>query len=223
DLFPEGLSERFSFDLKRAGAFKNFSLQGLQLVANEQAGGPDTLIMGGQATVRVNPARRFSTIAAFTELDFKRPEILLRSQLNGSNVGIRNTNEVIMRGGEAFYASAFRYANAIVETTIQTGIESLPITTALEYQRNLRASSPHDSARSFRIDVGRHQQKGDWSFSWQVFRVEQDAIVSAFGESDWHAPSNVIQHRYSITRMLHPNVMAAFTWYRGRTLDSMLP
>ena len=223
DLFPEGLSERFSFDLKRAGAFKNFSLQGLQLVANEQANGPDTLIMGGQATVRVNPARRFSTIAAFTELDFKRPESLLRSQLNGSNVGIRNTNEVIMRGGEAFYASAFRYANAIVETTIQTGIESLPITTALEYQRNLRASSPHDSARSFRIDVGRHQQKGDWSFSWHVFRVEQDAIVSAFGESDWHAPSNVIQHRYSITRMLHPNVMAAFTWYRGRTLDSMLP
>ena len=138
-------------------------------------------------------------------------------------MGTRNTNEIIMRGGEAFYASAFRYANAIVETTIQTGIESLPITTALEYQRNLRAASTHDNARSFRIEIGRRQQKGDWSFSWHVFRVEQDAIVSAFGESDWHAPSNVLQQRYSIARMLHPNVTAAFTWYRGRTLDSTLP
>src|SRR5262249_17360316 len=43
DLFPEGLSERFSFDLKNTGALKNVSLQGLQLVANEQATGPDTL------------------------------------------------------------------------------------------------------------------------------------------------------------------------------------
>ena len=223
DLFPEGLSERFSFDLNKGTAVKNISLQGLQLVANEKAAGPDTLIIGGQASVRVSPARRLSTTAAFTELDFRRPEGLLRNQLTGANVGSRNTNEIILRGGEAFYASAFRYANAIVETTIQTGIESLPITTALEYQRNLRAASSYDSARSFRIDVGRHQQKGDWNFSWHVFRVEQDAIVSALGESDWHAPSNVIQHRYSISRMLHPNVIAVFTWYRGRTLDSRLP
>src|SRR5262245_19092680 len=122
DLFPEGLSERFSFDLKKEGVFKNVSFQGLQLVANEQAAGPDTWIIGGQTSVRVSPARRFSTTAAFTELDFKRPEALLRGQLTGANVGVRNTNEIIMRGSEAFYASAFRYANAIVETTIQTGI-----------------------------------------------------------------------------------------------------
>jgi len=223
DIFPEGVSERFSFDLKNAGALKNFSFQGLQLVANEQAGGADSLIIGGQATVRLSPARRFSTTVALAELDFRHPETLLRSQLTGANVGTRNTNEIVMRGGEAFYASAFRYANAIVETTIRTGIESLPITTAVEYQRNLRAASRNDTARSFRLDVGRRQQKGDWSFGWHVFRVEQDAVVSAFGESDWRAPSNVIQHRYSIARMLHPSVTAMFTWYRGRTLDSRLP
>src|SRR5262249_27398796 len=152
-------SERFSFDIKNGGAIKNFSLQGLQLVANEQAAGPDTLIVGAQASVRVSPVRRLSTTAAFTELDFKRPEALLRSQLAGTNLGTKNTNEIVVRNGEAFYGSAFRYANAIVETTIQTGIESLPITTALEYQRNLGATSVRDDARSFRIDVGRHQQK----------------------------------------------------------------
>src|SRR5262245_37414585 len=223
DLFPAGLSERLSFDLKSAGEYKNFAFQALQLVANEQAGGADSLIIGGQATVRVSPARRFSTTVALAELDFRHPETLLRSQLTGPNVGTRNTNAIVMRGGEAFYASAFRYANAIVETTIQTGIEFLPITTAVEYQRNLRAASQHDTARSFRLDVGRRQQKGDWSFGWHVFRVEQDAVVSVFGESDWRAPSNVIQHRYSIARMLHPKVTTMFTWYRGRTLDSRLP
>lgn len=221
DLFPEGLSERFSFDLKNTGVLKNISLHSMQLIANEQATGPDALIFGGQASVRLSPAKHLSTLAAFTEMDFRRPESLLRSQLTGTNVGTRNTNAVVMRDGEAFYAAGFRYANLIVENTVRTGIESMPVTADIEYQQNLRAMS-RNTGSSFRLEVGRRQQTGDWSFGWQVFRVEQEAILSALGESDWHAPSNVIQHRYSITRVLHPNVTAAFTWYRGRTLDSGL-
>ena len=223
DLFPEGLTERFSFDLKKTGALKNVSVQGMQLVVNEQAAGPDSMIVGSQITARLQPVPRVTTLLAFTAMDFKRPEYLLRSQLTGANLGTRNTNAVVLDGGQAFYASRFRYANVIVENTIQTAWIAMPLTAAMEYQRNLRAVSSRNSGASFRLEAGRRQQKGDWSFGLHVFRVEQDAIVGAFGESDWRAPSNVIQHRYSITRMLHPNVQAGFTWYRGRTLDSTLP
>ena len=53
--------------------------------------------------------------------------------------------------------------------------------------------------------------------------MEQDAILSALGESDWRAPSNVLQQRFAVNRMVHPNVQLSFTLYRGRTLDSSLP
>jgi hypothetical protein len=99
----------------------------------------------------------------------------------------------------------------------------LPVTVSLEYQRNLHAVSDRDTARSFRLDAGRAQQRGDWQFGWHFFDVEQESIMSALGESDWRAPSNVAQHRYAVNVMLHDQVQALFTWYRGRTLDTSAP
>ena len=37
DFYPEGLSEKFPFDLKGAGPLKNVTLQGLQLIVKEIA------------------------------------------------------------------------------------------------------------------------------------------------------------------------------------------
>ena len=125
--------------------------------------------------------------------------------------------------GLASYASGFRYANAIVENAIRTRWDALPVTVGVEYQRNLRAASDRDTALSLRLDAGRAQQQGDWDFGWHIFRVEQDAILAGLGESDWRAPSNVLQHRFAVDRMVHPNVQLSFTLYRGRTLDRNLP
>ena len=54
-------------------------------------------------------------------------------------------------------------------------------------------------------------------------RVEQDAILAGLGESDWRAPSNVLQQRIGVDRMMDPHVQLSFTLYRGRTLDTALP
>ena len=137
-------------------------------------------------------------------------------------VGVRNTNATIVRNGLAHPTSGFRYANVIVENTVQTSWESLPMVIGVEYQRNLRAASGRDTGVSFRLDAGRSQRRGDWELGWHVFRVEQDAILAALGESDWRAPSNVLQHRFAVNRMVHPNVQLSFTLYSGRTLDRAL-
>ncbi|MCM3881512.1 MAG: putative porin [Vicinamibacterales bacterium] len=223
DFYPEGLSERFSRDLTHAGVFKNASIQGMQIVVNEQPSGPDTLVIGGQAIAGFQLGKRGTTRLVLTGMDLRRPEFVLRSQLDGSNVGVKNTNAIITIGGQAFYASSFRYANVIVEHALITPWESLPVTASVEYQRNLRAVSSRDTGTSFRLDAGRQQQRGDWGLGWHLFRVEQDAIMSALGESDWRAPSNVLQHRFAVTRTVHDHVVLLFTWYRGRTLDRTLP
>ena len=224
DFYPEGASERFSFDFKETGTFKNVSFQALQVVVNEQANTSDTLLFGGQGIGVFRFADRVTTRIIGTGIDIKRPEHVLRSQIDGSNVGVRNTNVITVDGGRAFYASNFRYANVILENAIQTRWESVPVTASLEYHRNLGASaSTRDTATSFRLDAGRAQQRGNWLFGWHFFNVEQESIMSALGESDWRAPSNVRQHRFALAYMPHDRVQGLFTWYRGRTLDTNAP
>ena len=218
DFYPEGATEKFTFKIPNAGALKHVSFQAMQIVANEQANGPDTLLLGGQAIAGLR-AGRVATRVIATGFDIKRPEHVLRAQLDGSDVGVRNTN--LLAGGPAApaYASAFRYANVMVENEITTAWPSLPVTATVEWHRNLRAATARDEAASFRLDAGRPQRRGDWLFGWHVFRVEQEAIMSGFGESDWRAPSNVVQHRFATAVNLHDRVQALLTWYRGRTLD----
>ena len=223
DFYPEGLSERFSFNPRNTGLLKNVGLQGFQLIVNEQPVDQHMTIVGTQLTVGFQPTRPLSTLVAATIVDIKRPEFLLRALLDGSDVGVRNTNAVVFSNGLASYASGFRYANVIVENTARTRWDALPVIIGAEYQRNLRAASTRDTAVSFRIDAGRAQRQGDWDFGWHVFRVEQDAILAGLGESDWRAPSNVMQHRFAVDRLVRPNVQLSFTLYRGRTLDRNLP
>jgi hypothetical protein len=224
DFFPEGASQRFSFDLKNAGPFRNVSFQTLQIVVNEQANTSDTMLLGGQGIGVLRLAHRVTTRIIATGIDIQRPEHVLRSQLDGSNVGVRNTNLIVFDGNRASYASGFRYANLIVENAVQTRWEPLPVTLSFEYHRNLRAvTDARDTATSFRLDAGRAQQRGDWLFGWHFFNVEQESIMSALGESDWRAPGNVRQHRFAAAFMLHDRVQGLFTWYRGRTLDTGAP
>lgn len=223
DFYPEGASERLSFERSGSNRFKNFSVQGLQFVVNEQANGPDMLIVGGQVSGTVQVADAIRTRALFGAMDVKRPELILRTQMDGTNVGVRNTNAIVIRGGQAFYASGFRYVNVIVENAIRTPWVSLPLTVTGEYQKNLDAVSSRDAGSSLRMDLGRLQRQGDWGLSWHLFRVEQDAIVSALGESDWRAPSNVVQHRLGAIYTWQDHLQTLFTWYRGRTLDSSVP
>ena len=48
-------------------------------------------------------------------------------------------------------------------------------------------------------------------------------ILAAFGESDWRAPSNVLQQRFEANRIMNRNIQLGVTLYRGRSLDSSLP
>lgn len=222
DFYPEGLSERFSLDLAQS-RLNQIGAQGFQLIANEQPRDQHMTIVGTQLTARLRPVPRMSTLLAVTGVDIQRPEFLLRALLDGSDAGVRNTNAFVTSNGVAGFAGGFRYANVIVENAIRTCWAAIPVTVGLEYQRNVRAATNRDTGLSLRLDAGRAERRGDWDFGWHLFRVEQDAILAGLGESDWRAPSNVMQHRFAVDRMVHSNVQLSFTLYRGRTLDRSLP
>ena len=92
DFYPEGVSEKLSFPLKRAGPLKNVGVQGFQLLVAEQAGDLHTKMIGEQVTGSFRVNDRISTLLAVTAVDITRPDPLLRALLDGSDVGVRNTN-----------------------------------------------------------------------------------------------------------------------------------
>jgi hypothetical protein len=137
--------------------------------------------------------------------------------------------------GVDHFLSKFLYSDLILNNQFKTGIARLPINLMLEYEENLNAASnPFDAAgnatslgkqnKGYGLDfsVGQSVKKGDVQVGYSWWRIEQDAILASFGESDQRAPTNILQNRvYGLWRV-KKNVLAQYTMWFGRTLNSGL-
>jgi hypothetical protein len=70
--------------------------------------------------------------------------------------------------------------------------------------------------------VGQVKNKNDVQIGYSWWRIEQDAIIASFGESDQRAPTNILQHRIYALWKLQKNTTAQYTMWLGRTLNSDL-
>jgi hypothetical protein len=133
------------------------------------------------------------------------------------------------------FLSHFLYSDIILNNTFKTGLPRLPLNLMLEYEQNLNAASaPLDTkgkATGFGkqnkgyggdFSVGQVKNKNDVQIGYSWWRVEQDAIIASFGESDQRAPTNILQHRIYALWKLQKNTIAQYTMWLGRTLNSDL-
>ncbi len=77
DLNPEGFDEKFSFDT-HAGPIQNLTIQGMQLLYNENSRGPDSYALGLQASAKVNFGFWTAT-PSFMAFKWNRPDSILSS------------------------------------------------------------------------------------------------------------------------------------------------
>ena len=82
DLNPEGFAEKFSFDFKTP-VIKNFAVQGLQLLYNENndlkfVNGNDSYAVGGQVSGRIELGP-LTTTPSFTILNWRNPDAILNA------------------------------------------------------------------------------------------------------------------------------------------------
>ena len=145
--------------------------------------------------------------------------------------------------GNAHFLSQFLYADLILNNQFKTGVPRLPINLLLEYENNLNAADhPYDytatglqststpntalgkqsHAYLADISVGQQKKKNDFQVGYAFERLEQDATIASWGESDQRAPTNILQHRFYGLWRVAPNTTAAFTWWHGRALDPYL-
>jgi hypothetical protein len=133
------------------------------------------------------------------------------------------------------FLSRFLYSDFVLNNTIKTPIARMPINLLAEYEQNLNAASnpldtvggstgldKQDKAYGFDVSVGQSKNKGDFQIGTSWWRIEQDAVIASFAESDQRAPTNITQNRVYGMYRLQKNVLAQYTLWFGRVLNNGL-
>ena len=131
-------------------------------------------------------------------------------------------------GQRRAFVSGFLYSDFIADTSVITPWKRYPFRLIAEYEQNLRANlnlpvpTKQDKAYWFDGSIGQQKDKHDLQVGYAFARIEQDAVISQFNESDLRAATNVVQHRAYINWLIEKNTTAGFTWWVGRTLNANL-
>jgi len=165
---------------------------------------PNTPAVGTPLPPPITPAVRLINANAFTNA----------SRIVGTGTGQRRA-----------FVSGFEYAEALLDTTVQTPFKRYPWRVLLNFDKNLRARTPvgapsrQDQAYWLETSIGQQRDKNDLQFGYSFARIEQDAVISQFNESDMRAATNVLQHRVFFGWQVQRNVQIALTHWLGRTLN----
>ena len=135
----------------------------------------------------------------------------------------------------AHFLSKFLYSDFILNNQVKTGIARFPFNLMAEYEENLNAvGNPFNTKgvatgldkqnKAYGLDAsfGQVVKKNDVQVGYSWWRIEQDAILASWGESDQRAPTNIVQNRIYATWKIQKNVLAQYTMWFGRTLNTNL-
>ncbi len=215
DLNPEGFAQTMSFDLKNP-VLRNITFVGFQLPINELSSGYDSFVLGGQfqSQLQLSPKLKLGLYAAGVNVN--RSDAIALALASGElKPSLPNSNALRIEGGKVVgYLSKFAYLDVIARLDIDTG-SRFPTTLQLDVVNNTRG--PRERTGYWAdLTVGKLRETRDLQFTYSFLRIEKEAIVSAFGESDIRSSTNVRNHRFQISYLTHSNLRASFTLWTGK-------
>lgn len=220
DVNPEGFAETLSFDLKHP-VLKNVALVGFQLPFNELSGGYDSFIFGGQLQGQLQLSSRVRLGLYAAGININRADAIALALNAGTlNPSLPNSNSYrVVNTKVVGYAVKFAYLDAIARLDIDTG-KRFPTTLQFDFVNNTRGSRERSG---YWADVifGRQREVRDWQFTYSFVRIEKDAVIAAFNESDIRSSTNVRNHRIMVGTLLRGNVTAQFTSWIGRLANPL--
>jgi hypothetical protein len=192
----------------------------------------DGFAVGGQISTKLRLSHAVTVTPAVTALNWRNTDTIAQSisaltSPAGNALTNATVNETVIVNGKSVsvpvgYRSKFLYTDAILDTTIKTPWTRFPFHMVLDYEQNIRAASGSRHGYWAEATLGDTKEKGDVQFGHAFGRIEQDAVIAAFNESELRAGTNVVQNRVLFAYQLQRNVTAQFTGWFGRTLDSNL-
>jgi hypothetical protein len=250
DLNPEGFTVKFSKDFSaNVPVLRNVTLQPLLLFFNEVGAGTDSNAVGAQFLTRWQLGRHVTVTPSYTLLNWNGSDAIAQAanpvtlpqpatpavgtplpQPTTQNPRVINANSftnasVVIGTGTAQrrgFVSDFMYGDFVTTVAIKTPWARFPVTVVGEYEDNLRSRNNQDKLYFGELSIGQTRNKNDIQFGYSFARVEQDAVISQFVESDYRAPTNVVQHRLFFGWAMSPSVTANYALFIGRTLDTAL-
>jgi hypothetical protein len=215
DLNPEGFAQTLSFDVK-SPVLKNITAVGFQLPFNELSGGSDSFIFGGQLQWQLQLSSKVRLGMYGAGLNVKNADPIAVAISSGElRPSLPNTNTYrVVNGKVVGYAYKFAYLDAIAKLDIATS-NRFPTTFQFDFINNTRG--PRERT-GYQADIlfGRQREVRDLQFGYSFIRIEKDAIIGAFSESDVRASTNVRNHKIEFSYMPFNNATARFTWWIGQ-------
>jgi hypothetical protein len=215
DVNVEGAAQTLSFGLKNS-VFKNFRVVGFQLPINELAAGADSYILGGQIQAQFQVSSKMHLGLYGAGLDILRADPIavalggsLKPSLPNSNSLRRNAS-----GGVVGYANKFAYLDAIMKLDFDASAR-LPVSFLFNFVNNVRGSHER-SGYWTELMFGKTKAAKDIQFGYLFTRIEKDAVIGAWNESDMRSSTNVLNHRLSFAYMIKGNVMGQVTVWIGK-------
>jgi hypothetical protein len=221
DVNPEGFSQTASFDIK-SDVFKNITLVGFQLPINESSGGLDSWIFGGQLQVKFQLGSKVKLSFYETGIHFENADIIATSQYGSSpslKPSLSNTNALRYGLNNAVlgYANKFAYLDTIVKLDLATS-QRFPTMIQFDYVKNTEISK-ENNAYWLDFTVGRTQEAKDVQLGYSYIRIEKEAVIGAFNESDLRAPTGIQNHRLLFSYLFAKNVSGNFTAWIGKKVN----
>jgi hypothetical protein len=90
-----------------------------------------------------------------------------------------------------------------------------PTTILFNFVNNVRGPRER-SGYWTELTFGRKREAKDWQFNYTFARIEKDAVISAFNESDVRSSTNLLQHKLQAEYLFHSSITGSFTAWIGR-------
>jgi hypothetical protein len=207
-----------------------------------RADGLDGYIAGGQLQTRWKLGDRVKLGLNVAGINFVNADLIAQAHVpNPATASLANaltgnqptTNSLRTdaAGQVVGYASRFLYLDTLATVAIDTGHSRWPLNVNLNFVNNTRAQSiiqngtaaptgtAHNRERSAYLadfQFGRLNEKKDMQFGYIYTRIERDALIGAFAESDMRAGTNINQHRLNFSYQWLNNVSLNYAIWIGR-------
>jgi hypothetical protein len=234
-------------EVNRPAAFANCAVGSVACLNSGTITGGDSFAAGGQVSAKLQLTKRWALTPSYTILNWRNNDVILNeatgitggtASANFAPNGMTNAFQTLTNGGTTIrrFWSGFLYSDIMLDNTITTKWQKFPVRVVAEYLNNLNAQDhpllasgavatnlgKQSHLYKGELTFGRTANKGDIQFQYGFWRQEQDSVIASFDESDQRAPTNIIQHSFSVNYKIRANTVLGYTQWIGRTLNSNL-
>ncbi|MCX7703972.1 MAG: putative porin [Planctomycetota bacterium] len=202
DLSPEGIAVKYTVSAKTVEPF--ITVAGFSV--EERATAPDAWLFAGQGglTLKFNEDTNLKFGGGY--FNYGRTKGYQPFYLTTNGFG--NT----LVGGR--YANDYNEVEWFIEFKFKTG--KIPFILFADYVEN-NGASEDNTGYLFGFSIGKNKSPGDWSISYDYRRLEKDAVIGAFTDSDsWNGGTNGEGHRFSFEIVVAKNVSLGTTMFLNK-------